>query len=115
MVGKRKTIAPLAEDDTERSAKLLVKWATTSVKFRDRDLRTALDEAQEDYDKLVRILLKAYDTMPPNRKKDKDAYDAQEAGRSTGPRRTTPPRSRRSACIGKALERLSSGRRSTSS
>ena len=107
MIGKRKTLARIAEDDSERSAKLLVKWGTTSVKFRDRDLVKALDEAQEDYDKLVRILLKKYDTMPPNIKNDKDAYDTKkrDLDRAQGALRR---RGRDAAPLGKALEGLSS-------
>jgi len=107
MIGKRRTIAKLAEDDSERSAKVLVKWATTSVKFRDRDLAKAVEEAQEDYDKLVRILLKKYDTMPPNIKNDKDAYDAKkrDLDRAKAHYATEVETQR---LLGKAFERLSS-------
>jgi len=76
---KQKVVALLAQDDTERAAKVLVKWTTTSIKLRDRDLRSELDEAQEKFDKLVKILLKAYDTLPPGRKEDKDNYDIAKA------------------------------------
>jgi hypothetical protein len=107
MIGKRKTLARIAEDDSERSAKLLVKWGTTSVKFRDRELVKALGEAQEDYDKLVRILLKKYDTMPPNIKNDKDAYDAKKRDLDRA-KAHYAAEVETQRLIGKALEGLSS-------
>ncbi len=107
LIGKRRTIAKLAVDDAERSAKLLVKWATTSLKFRDKDLRKELDEAQEQYDKLVRILLKAYDTMPPNRKKDKDNYDIKKRALDRA-KANYASEVEAQRLLGKALGRLSS-------
>ena len=107
MLGKRRTIVKVAEDDAERSAELLVKWASISVKFRDEDLLNALNKVQKDYDKLVRILLKKYDTMPPSIKADKDAYDIKKRALDRA-KAHLAAEVETQRLLGKALERLSS-------
>lgn len=72
---KAKAIHCIARDDSERSAELLVKWAAASLKLHAKDLHVALDDAQVRFDKLIKILRKAYAKMPPTRKEDRDAYD----------------------------------------
>ena len=75
------TIGVLRKDDRARSVEVLVRWAIRSGKMERRELAPAFEKAQEDFDKLERILLKGYEKMPPNRQNDKDAWDAKRRAR----------------------------------
>ncbi len=72
---KEATVDVLEEDDTARSALLLIKWAAGSLKWQAGELKRAEAKAQSRFDKLVKILSKAYDRMPPTRAEDRNEYN----------------------------------------
>ena len=75
LTAKGRTISTLEDDDSARSALLLVKWAVGSLKWQAGELKRTRDKAQSRFDKLLKILRKAYDRMPPSRREDRNEYD----------------------------------------
>ncbi len=78
---KEKVIGRIAEDDSERSAELLVRWTLASLKLEQKTLKPDLDKAQAKFDKLVKLLMKAYDKMPPKQGDHRKSYDTEKRKR----------------------------------
>lgn len=73
---KQKVLHRIGDDDSERAAETLVKWALASLRLESRTLRPELDKAEEKFAKLVKLLMKAYDKMPPTNADHRSGYDA---------------------------------------
>ncbi|MDJ0975189.1 MAG: hypothetical protein QNJ98_12065 [Planctomycetota bacterium] len=78
---KEKVIGRIAEDDSERAAELLIRWALASLKLEQKTLVPERDKTQEKFDKLVKLLLKAYDKMPPKQAEHRKSYDTEKKKR----------------------------------
>jgi hypothetical protein len=65
VVEKEAAAAEVGADDSERAARLLVRWAMESERRQNTELLEEHLRREEEFQKLEKLLLKAYDKMPP--------------------------------------------------
>jgi hypothetical protein len=65
VVEKEAAAAEVGADDSERAARLLVRWAMESERRQSTELLEDHLRREEEFQKLEKLLLKAYDKMPP--------------------------------------------------
>lgn len=72
---KLKAIDALGRDDSRRACEILVQWTARSLKLQQGDLAKELTKRKNDFDKLEKLLLRAYKKMPPTQVKHKASWD----------------------------------------
>jgi hypothetical protein len=72
---KQSVIRTLGQDNSERAAALLVQWTLKSQKLQVGPVRKELAEATEKFEKVKRIMRKAYEKLPPTRPEDRKAWN----------------------------------------
>ncbi len=72
---KQKVIGTLGKDDSRRAAELMVQWTLRSLKLQKGDLAKELAKRQERFEKLEKLMRKAYKKLPPTQAEHRKSWN----------------------------------------
>lgn len=72
---KEEVALALGSDDSVRAAQILVRWALHSEKWQETELDAELKRREEEKQKLEKLLLKAYPSLPPTQAEHLSAWN----------------------------------------